>query len=172
MFWQIANGNFVLKLLKLINFVGMSYLEAKSFIHRDLAARNVLVSKNFRYKISDFGLSKIICDDDSTINSKKLLPIKWTAIEVILNSNYSSKSDVWSYGIVLHEIVTNGAKPYIAFNNKDTIEAVKQGYRLPCPENCPKEIYKVMLKCWNSNPNKRPTFKFLTMYFLEFNLKT
>lgn len=148
----------------------MSFLETKMFVHRDLAARNVLITKNLIYKITDFGLSKIICDDNCTIDSRQILPIRWTAIEAFEYSHFTTKSDVWSFGILMYEIVTNGRIPYYAFTNKDVIDAVKQGYRLPIPVNCNKIIYEIMLKCWNSDPKKRPNFKFLTTYFLDFNL--
>lgn len=136
---------------------GMHYLEAKNCIHRDLAARNVLIGQNNICKIADFGLARII-PDDSYMSHSKELPYKWTAPEALEFGRFTLKSDVWSFGVLLHEIMSRGIIPYPGIPNSELLRYLKKGKRLSIPENCSEKIYKVMLECWNANPQKRPTF--------------
>ncbi|XP_063770916.1 megakaryocyte-associated tyrosine-protein kinase [Pseudophryne corroboree] len=134
---------------------GMHYLEEKRLVHRDLAARNILVSENGEAKISDFGLSKskFLAEDQSR------LPIKWTAPEALCHNKFSSRSDVWSFGILLWEIFSYGRAPYPKMSVKEVVDGVQNGYRMESPENCPHGIYTLMRSCWEDDPGKRPTFK-------------
>eukprot|EP01117_Protostelium_nocturnum_P006517 TRINITY_DN2349_c0_g1_i1.p1 TRINITY_DN2349_c0_g1~~TRINITY_DN2349_c0_g1_i1.p1 ORF type:complete len:731 (+),score=292.86 TRINITY_DN2349_c0_g1_i1:338-2530(+) len=139
---------------------GMKYLEAQRIVHRDLAARNLLVTEvdgKFIIKIADFGLSREV---NTVYNAKgEHFPVKWSPPEVIQKNQYSSKSDVWSFGVVMWEIFTKGDKmPYSGLSNIETVEAVIKGIRLRRPEECPTEIYELMLRCWNANPEVRPSF--------------
>ncbi|XP_077865841.1 tyrosine-protein kinase receptor Tie-1-like, partial [Saccoglossus kowalevskii] len=128
-------------------------------IHRDLATRNVLLGKNRICKISDFGMARNI---EGTyvyqMKSQAKLPIRWMAIESLLDSLYTTKSDVWAYGITLWEIVTLGATPYIGFSSAKVIEKVKAGYKLQQPRHCSKDIYSIMHSSWKNNPEDRPAF--------------
>ena len=90
----------------------MSYLEMRNFIHRDLAARNVLCGENNIVKIADFGLARLIKEDEYEARVGARFPIKWTAPEAANYSKFSIKSDVWSFGILLTELVTYGRIPY------------------------------------------------------------
>ncbi|XP_037548128.1 tyrosine-protein kinase Fer [Nematolebias whitei] len=137
---------------------GMSYLESKNCIHRDLAARNCLVGDNSVLKISDFGMSRQ--EDDGVYSSSglKQIPIKWTAPEALNYGRYSSESDVWSYGILLWETFSLGVCPYPGMTNQQAREQVEKGYRMTCPQRCPDEVYKVMQRCWQYNPEDRPKF--------------
>ncbi|XP_047411244.1 tyrosine-protein kinase Fer isoform X1 [Sciurus carolinensis] len=152
-----------LKLKQLVKFsldaaAGMLYLESKNCIHRDLAARNCLVGENNILKISDFGMSR---QEDGGVYSSsglKQIPIKWTAPEALNYGRYSSESDVWSFGILLWETFSLGISPYPGMTNQQAREQVERGYRMSAPQNCPEDISKIMMKCWDYNPENRPTF--------------
>ncbi|XP_065899232.1 uncharacterized protein [Dysidea avara] len=141
---------------------GMTYLNSKQFVHRDLAARNILVSESVSCKIADFGMSRDLLDENYYVTSGGKIPVKWTAPEAIHYRKYSGQSDVWSYGIVLYEIWSLGCEPYEWLTIVETIEKVDTGYRLPPPPGCPRAIYRVMIKCWNSEPKSRPQFAQIT----------
>ncbi|XP_074498783.1 protein-tyrosine kinase 6b [Sebastes fasciatus] len=139
---------------------GMSYLEEQNSIHRDLAARNVLVGEDYICKVADFGLARVI-KEPFYITEDKKIPYKWSAPEAISHGQFSNKTDVWSFGVLLYEIITCGSTPYPAFSNQEAYQQVTSGYRMPCPAKCPDFLYKVMLKCWSTDPADRPDFKFL-----------
>uniref|UniRef100_L7M6T6 Tyrosine-protein kinase n=1 Tax=Rhipicephalus pulchellus TaxID=72859 RepID=L7M6T6_RHIPC len=153
---------------------GMAYLESKQLIHRDLAARNILVGENNVVKVADFGLARIIEDSEYTARQGAKFPIKWTAPEAALYGKFSIKSDVWSYGILLYELITHGQIPYPAMPNRQVIEYVDRGYRMPKPTNCecPDSVYSIMLNCWDAEPEKRPTFEFLFGFFDDYFVST
>jgi fyn-related kinase len=140
---------------------GMAFLEKKKYIHRDLAARNVLVGEYNIVKVADFGLARAIPDSMYEVKSEYKLPIKWTAPEALTHSKYTIKSDVWSFGILLTELVTYGGLPYVGMSNNDVIKQLSNGYRMECPNECPKELYALMLQCWDKNALARPTFEAL-----------
>ncbi|XP_060931616.1 tyrosine-protein kinase Fer isoform X1 [Limanda limanda] len=137
---------------------GMAYLESKNCIHRDLAARNCLVGEGSVLKISDFGMSRQEDDGIYSSSGLKQIPIKWTAPEALNYGRYSSESDVWSYGILLWETFSLGVCPYPGMTNQQAREQVEKGYRMACPQRCPDEVYKVMQRCWQYNPEERPKF--------------
>ncbi|XP_051948182.1 protein-tyrosine kinase 6-like [Xyrauchen texanus] len=153
-----------LDLLSLIDIAaqvadGMAYLEANKSIHRDLAARNVLVGEGCLCKVADFGLARII-KEPIYISDERKMPYKWTAPEAISHGYFSDKSDVWSFGILVHEILTYGGTPYPGFSSKEVfIEITEHNYRMPAPYKCPQGIYDIMLSCWSAQPKDRPTFK-------------
>ncbi len=140
---------------------GMAYLEAQHYIHRDLAARNVLVGEGIIVKIADFGLARLINDDEYCAREGAKFPIKWTAPEAALYSRFTIKSDVWSFGILLVELVTHGRIPYPGMTNGEVLAKVEQGYRMPCPNGCPEPLYGIMLDCWKQEAEERPTFEYL-----------
>ncbi|KAI6182231.1 Tyrosine-protein kinase [Aphelenchoides bicaudatus] len=137
---------------------GMSYLEEQRYIHRDLAARNILVSNSLSVKIADFGLARLIRENEYEARSGARFPIKWTAPEAANLAKFTTKSDVWSFGILLTELVTFGRIPYPGMSNAEVLQKVENGYRMPIMSNCPPQLYGLMLNCWNKDPNKRPTF--------------
>lgn len=134
---------------------GMAYLEKKGLVHRDLAARNILISEEDRAKVSDFGLTAAA---EHTQYGKEL-PIRWTAPEALDSKKFSTKSDVWSFGILLWEIYSYGKVPYPRIPLADIKKYVNNKYRMEAPDGCPSFIYKLMKDCWNMNPKDRPTFQ-------------
>jgi fyn-related kinase len=162
-----------LKLQQLIDMAaqiaaGMAYLESQNYIHRDLAARNVLVADNNVVKIADFGLARLIKEDEYEARVGARFPIKWTAPEAANYNKFSIKSDVWSFGILLTELVTYGRIPYPGMTNAEVLHQVEHGYRMPSPPGCPAPLYDIMLECWNRDPMKRPTFETLQWKLEDF----
>ncbi|XP_072796874.1 ephrin type-A receptor 5 isoform X5 [Vicugna pacos] len=139
---------------------GMKYLSDMGYVHRDLAARNILINSNLVCKVSDFGLSRVLEDDPEAAYTTRggKIPIRWTAPEAIAFRKFTSASDVWSYGIVMWEVVSYGERPYWEMTNQDVIKAVEEGYRLPSPMDCPAALYQLMLDCWQKDRNSRPKF--------------
>ncbi|XP_039999339.1 ephrin type-A receptor 4-A-like isoform X4 [Xiphias gladius] len=147
---------------------GMKYLSDMSYVHRDLAARNILVNSNLVCKVSDFGLSRVLEDDPEAAYTTRgtgtylspggKIPIRWTAPEAIAYRKFTTASDVWSYGIVMWEVVSYGERPYWDMNNQDVIKAIEEGYRLPAPMDCPVVLHQLMLDCWEKERAERPTF--------------
>ncbi|KAG4071503.1 hypothetical protein HA402_011657 [Bradysia odoriphaga] len=138
---------------------GMEFLSSNKVIHRDLAARNVCVCSDFTVKIADFGLSRDIYQENvykKATDGK--LPIKWLALESMTFQMYTSHSDVWSYGILLYEIVTLGSTPYPSIQTGNLLKLLIEGYRMEKPLNCDDNIYELMLSCWRTVPTERPTF--------------
>ncbi|KAK1162733.1 ephrin type-B receptor 1 [Acipenser oxyrinchus oxyrinchus] len=141
---------------------GMKYLSEMNYVHRDLAARNILVNSNLVCKVSDFGLSRYLQDDTSdptyTSSLGGKIPVRWTAPEAIAYRKFTSASDVWSYGIVMWEVMSFGERPYWDMSNQDVINAIEQDYRLPPPMDCPAALHQLMLDCWQKDRNARPRF--------------
>ncbi|XP_065886239.1 tyrosine-protein kinase TXK-like isoform X2 [Dysidea avara] len=136
----------------------MQFLESIKFIHRDLAARNCLVGDRNCVKVGDFGLARFVVDDEYTASEGTKFPIKWAAPEVITHARFSSKSDVWSHGILMWELWTGGKTPYPTFSNPQVLDEVLRGYRLERPTYCPPEVYELMRWCWKEQSDDRPTF--------------
>lgn len=147
---------------------GMAFIEEKNYIHRDLRAANILVSHELICKIADFGLARLIEDNEYTAREGAKFPIKWTAPEAINYGTFSIKSDVWSFGILLTEIVTYGRIPYPGMSNPEVIQNLERGYRMPKPENCSEGLYNVMDLCWRESPEDRPTFEYLRSVLEDF----
>uniref|UniRef100_A0A4W4GK58 Tyrosine-protein kinase n=2 Tax=Electrophorus electricus TaxID=8005 RepID=A0A4W4GK58_ELEEL len=145
---------------------GMAYIERMNYIHRDLRAANILVGDSLVCKIADFGLARLIEDNEYTARQGAKFPIKWTAPEAALYGKFTIKSDVWSFGILLTELITKGRVPYPGMNNREVLEQVERGYRMPCPQGCPASLHELMLQCWRKDPDERHTFEYL-QGFLE-----
>ena len=148
---------------------GCIYLEQNKVIHRDIRAANVLLDENLQAKVADFGLARLL---QHVSNDEAIFPARWTAPEAFSAHKFTHHSDVWSYGIVLWEIVTYGRIPYPDTpNNNAVFEKVCRGYRLPNPEGhrlhpedeplakwCPMKLHHLMLNCWRTDPESRPNF--------------
>jgi len=135
---------------------GMSYLSDKQIIHRDLAARNILLGDDLVCKVADFGLSR--GEGIYVKQTASRLPIRWMAIESLNYNVYTSKSDVWSYGVLLWEIVSLGGTPYCGMSCAELYERLPTGYRMQKPQNCNDQLYAIMCKCWKDRPFDRPSF--------------
>ncbi|XP_050342212.1 tyrosine-protein kinase Btk29A isoform X1 [Nymphalis io] len=140
---------------------GMSYLERHNYIHRDLAARNCLVGDENVVKVADFGLARYVLDDQYTSSGGTKFPIKWAPPEVLNYTRFSSKSDVWAFGVLMWEVFTCGKVPYGRMKNSEVVEMVQRGQVLEKPKGCLNEIYNVMKACWRHAPEERPSFRLL-----------
>uniref|UniRef100_A0A8C2F5P5 Tyrosine-protein kinase n=1 Tax=Cyprinus carpio TaxID=7962 RepID=A0A8C2F5P5_CYPCA len=139
---------------------GMEYLQSMRYVHRDLAARNILVASDTLVKIADFGLTKIIPVDKEyyRVTQPGESPIFWYAPESISELKFSHKSDVWSFGIVLHELfsycdISRNPKRY------------PEDRKLPMPSQCPPKVHSIMMQCWEFNSEDRPSFSSLQDMF-------
>jgi serine/threonine protein kinase len=162
---------------------GMKYLEGSKCVHRDLAARNILVGERNIVKIADFGFAQMLNANDKlelSQDESNKFPVKWTAPEVFtVDPNtglraYTIKSDVWSFGILLYELITLGANPYPGMTHPQVIYEVKENsYRMPKPQGlCTDPYYAMMLKCWHEDPYQRPTFDSLYHFFNDYFINT
>ncbi|XP_022803821.1 tyrosine kinase receptor Cad96Ca-like [Stylophora pistillata] len=140
---------------------GMSYLSRMKIVHRDLSARNVLVGDNKVCKISDFGLARGLREDVYTRKTEARLPARWMPPESLLYGESSTKSDIWSYGIVMWEVFTIGESPYPGVKSGEIADLLQTGYRMPKPPHISQELYSIMANCWEEKPEERPTFQWL-----------
>ncbi|MEJ1282321.1 hypothetical protein NN561_013278 [Cricetulus griseus] len=151
---------------------GMAYMERMNYIHRDLRAANILVGEQLICKIADFGLARLIEDNEYNPRQGTKFPIKWTAPEAALFGRFTVKSDVWSFGILLTELITKGRVPYPGMNNREVLEQVEHGYHMPCPPGCPASLYEVMEQTWRLDPEERPTFEYLQSFLEDYFTST
>ncbi|XP_060604010.1 fibroblast growth factor receptor 2-like [Ruditapes philippinarum] len=138
---------------------GMEYLAQRKIVHRRLAARNILLDEDLEVKIAGFGPQPQMEDADGNRGKKERIPIKWMAPECLKSTaDATEKSDVWSFAVVLWEIFSLGEKPYEKFSGRDIPGKLKEGYRLPKPEQCEDKWYNMMKRAWSVSPKDRPTF--------------
>jgi fyn-related kinase len=129
----------------------------------------VLVGENHVCKVGDFGLSRLCgIDNEYTAREGAKFPIKWTAPEAALMNRFSIKSDVWSFGVLLTELVTHGRIPYPGMANAEVLQQIEEGYRMPQPKDTPNELYAIMLDCWKHKFDDRPTFETLQWRLEDF----
>uniref|UniRef100_A0A8C5NBW1 Activated CDC42 kinase 1 n=1 Tax=Gouania willdenowi TaxID=441366 RepID=A0A8C5NBW1_GOUWI len=149
---------------------GMAYLEQNRFLHRDLAARNVLLSTNEQVKIGDFGLMRALPShtDHYIMEEGHKVPFPWCAPESLKSRSFSHASDTWMFGVTLWEMFTHGQEPWLGLNGSQILHKVDvEAERLCKPDDCPQDIYNVMLQCWSPKPDDRPTFIALRDFLLE-----
>lgn len=147
---------------------GMAYLEEKRMVHRDLALRNVLLQTPGCVKITDFGLAKLL--DNNEFEYKAAggkMPIKWLALECIQHRIFTHKSDVWAFGVTVWELLTYGMRPYENVSARDVPDLLEKGERLNQPSICTIDVYMIMIKCWMLDAGSRPSFKELAEEFAK-----
>lgn len=139
---------------------GMAYLASNNLIHRDLATRNVLISKTNKIKIADFGLARIVLEDEEYVSRVKGGggSVRWMPPEALVSAKFTIKTDVWSFGIVLVELITRDV-PYQGMTDFEVKELVRKGKNMKKPRHCPSTLYDIMLKTWAFLPENRPEFK-------------
>jgi serine/threonine protein kinase len=139
---------------------GLAHVHGRGFCHRDLAARNVLLSSDFRAKLSDFGMARDVQEGDRAYyrSQGNKIPVRWTAPEALATRKFTAVTDVWSFGVLMHEIWTQAATPYGDWSNMQVWVAVTEGYVMPRAEGCPESVYGVMKDgCWALKPDVRWT---------------
>ncbi|XP_032071331.1 tyrosine-protein kinase Mer isoform X2 [Thamnophis elegans] len=145
--------------------LGMEYLSSKHFLHRDLAARNCMLRDDMTVCVADFGLSKKIYSGDYYRQGRiAKMPVKWIAIESLADRVYTTKSDVWAFGVTMWEIATRGMTPYPGVQNHEIYDYLLHGHRLKQPEGCLDDLYEIMYSCWRTDPVDRPTFSELQLH--------
>ncbi|EDQ85659.1 uncharacterized protein MONBRDRAFT_11724 [Monosiga brevicollis MX1] len=153
---------------------GMAFIAQQRYVHMDLAARNVLISEGNRCKVADFGLTRRYDPGKDTYTLRKTakLPIRWMAIEAMKTKVFSEKSDVWAFGVTLHEIAAYGALPYAGVKNRDVSKHILDGNRLAKPEDgMQDDFFALAESCWQDDPAVRPTFKEATKSLEGFAVK-
>ncbi|XP_050972004.1 ephrin type-A receptor 5 isoform X2 [Labeo rohita] len=139
---------------------GMEYLSLQGFLHRDLAARNCMLGDDLRVCVADFGLSKNIYSSNyyRQKNMDVNMPVRWMAIESLSDFLYTTKSDVWSFGVTMWEITSRGKIPYPGISGHELLDFLENGHRLKQGNNDSK-LYELMLSCWHRDPSQRPGFR-------------
>uniref|UniRef100_A0A8C4GPK6 non-specific protein-tyrosine kinase n=1 Tax=Dicentrarchus labrax TaxID=13489 RepID=A0A8C4GPK6_DICLA len=163
--------NITLVLFSLQICKALVYLEGVNVVHRDIAVRNILVASPDCVKLGDFGLSRYIEDEEYYKASVTRLPIKWMAPESINFRRFTTASDVWMFAVCMWEIMSVGQQPFFWLENRDVINQLEQGIRLPKPDNCPPALYSLMTRCWSYDPRERPNFTELVVKIRYFFIK-
>ncbi|XP_014212740.1 receptor-type guanylate cyclase gcy-3-like [Copidosoma floridanum] len=147
----------------------LSYLAQLKYVHRDVASRNCLVNDQRVVKLGDFGMTRPMYENDYYKFSRKaMLPVRWMAPESLELGVFTPASDIWSYGVLLYEIITFGSFPFQGMSNNQVLTYVKSGNSLVVPKGVKSQLEDLMVSCWSKDPSKRPTapkvVEFLTNY--------
>lgn len=149
---------------------GIQYLHRKRLVHRDMAARNCVVDDDLRVQITDNALARDLFPQDyHCLGDNENRPIKWLAIESLLNKTFTTASDVWAFGVLLWELTTLAQQPYVEVDPFEMASYLRDGYRLAQPINCPDELFAVMAYCWAMLAEERPTFSQLIICLQDFH---
>ncbi|XP_020789184.1 inactive tyrosine-protein kinase 7 [Boleophthalmus pectinirostris] len=138
---------------------GMEHLSNHRFVHKDLAARNCLINSQRRVKVSALSLSKDVYNSEYYHYRQAWIPLRWLPSESVFEDDFSTKSDVWAFGVLMWEVFTLGEMPHTKLSDDEVLEDLKSGkLKLPVPDGCPSRIYKLMLRCWAPSLKERPSF--------------
>uniref|UniRef100_A0A2I4BS68 Inactive tyrosine-protein kinase 7 n=1 Tax=Austrofundulus limnaeus TaxID=52670 RepID=A0A2I4BS68_AUSLI len=138
---------------------GMEHLSNHRFVHKDLAARNCLINNQRRVKVSSLSLSKDVYNSEYFHYRQAWIPLRWLPTESVFEDDFSTKSDVWAFGVLMWEVFSHGEMPYSALSDDEVLEGLKAlKLKLPVPEGCPSKIYKLMTRCWAVGLKERPSF--------------
>uniref|UniRef100_A0AAQ5XSQ0 Protein tyrosine kinase 7 (inactive) n=1 Tax=Amphiprion ocellaris TaxID=80972 RepID=A0AAQ5XSQ0_AMPOC len=138
---------------------GMEHLSNHRFVHKDLAARNCLINSQRRVKVSSLSLSKDVYNSEYYHYRQAWIPLRWLPTESVFEDDFSTKSDVWAFGVLMWEVFSHGEMPYSKLNDDEVLEGLQTGkLKLPIPEGCPSKIYKLMTRCWALSLKERPSF--------------
>uniref|UniRef100_A0A2A4JGX7 receptor protein-tyrosine kinase n=1 Tax=Heliothis virescens TaxID=7102 RepID=A0A2A4JGX7_HELVI len=136
----------------------LSYLAQLRYVHRDVAARNCLVSAHRVVKLADFGMTRLVFENDYYRFSRKgMLPVRWMAPESLALGVFSPASDVWSFGVLLYEIVTFGSLPFQGLSNAEVLARVKAGHTLELPAGLKPQLEGLIKSCWQQEHKARPS---------------
>ncbi|KFO36177.1 Inactive tyrosine-protein kinase 7 [Fukomys damarensis] len=139
--------------------LGMEHLSNNRFVHKDLAARNCLISARRQVKVSALGLSKDVYNSEYYHFRQAWVPLRWMSPEAVLEGDFSTKSDVWAFGVLMWEVFTHGELPHSGQADDEVLADLQVGKaRLPQPEGCPSKLYQLMQRCWAPSPKDRPSF--------------
>ena len=148
----------------------MAYLENIKCVHRNLCNKNIVLKQSYKviYKVTNFNDAKIISKQNYVESSaQESFPVKWTAPESLRSNRFTIKSDVWSFGIVLYEIMTCGNEPYPGMDEDEVLIKLEAGYRMPSPNGCPEKLYDIMMECWRKDATNRPTFMIIYQKLMQ-----
>uniref|UniRef100_A0A8C6TS07 Inactive tyrosine-protein kinase 7 n=1 Tax=Neogobius melanostomus TaxID=47308 RepID=A0A8C6TS07_9GOBI len=138
---------------------GMEHLSNHRFVHKDLAARNCLINSQRRVKVSALSLSKDVYNSEYYHYRQAWIPLRWMPSESVFEDDFSTKSDVWAFGVLMWEVFSLGEMPHAKLGDDEVLEGLKSGkLKLPVPEGCPSRIYKLMARCWAMSLKERPSF--------------
>lgn len=138
---------------------GMEHLSNHRFVHKDVAARNCLINAQRRVKVSALGLSKDVYNSEYFHYRQAWIPLRWLPSESVFEDDFSTKSDVWAFGVLMWEVFSHGDTPYAKMSDAQVLEGLQNGkLKLPVPDGCPSKIYKLMVRCWAPSLKERPSF--------------
>merc|ERR1719445_2907836 len=137
---------------------GLEYLAEQKYVHRDIACRNCLVNAGRTVKLADFGMTRPMFESDYYRFSKKgMLPVRWMSPESLTDGLFTPASDIWSYGVLLYEMITFGSFPFQGMSNNQVLSHVKSGNTLSIPQGIKPRMASLLQSCWSFTPSRRPS---------------
>ncbi|XP_064639327.1 tyrosine-protein kinase RYK-like [Lineus longissimus] len=147
----------------------LQYLHRRKIVHRDVATRNMVIDSDLTIRLTDIALSRDLFPNDyHCLGDNENRPVKWLALESLIERKFSTASDLWAFGVVLWELMTLGQQPYVDVDPFEMAAYLREGYRIAQPMNCPDELFAVMACCWALSPDDRPKFSQLLVCLQDF----